>query len=65
MLDLLTDAELLNRAKAQFAQDTQETKCFPMLPLSARPPLDMNRETMEKYRPEMKKHYLNKKPMFR
>jgi aminobenzoyl-glutamate utilization protein B len=65
MLDLLTDPELLNRAKAQFARDTSETKYFPMLPPTAKPPVDMNREMMEKYRPEMKKHYVNKKPEFR
>ncbi len=65
VLDLLTDPELLKRARAQFALDTKETKYFPMLPASARPPLDMNREMMEKYRPEMKKSYLNTKPAFR
>ena len=65
VLDLLTDPELLKRAKAQFAQDTKETKYVPMLPASAKPPLDMNREMMEKYRPEMKKSYLNTKPAFR
>ncbi len=65
ILDLLTDPELLKRAKAQFAQDTTETKYVPMLPPTARPPVDMNRETMAKYRPEMKKYYLNRKPVFR
>jgi aminobenzoyl-glutamate utilization protein B len=65
VLDLLTDPELLKRAKAQFAQDTKETKYIPMLPASAKPPLDMNREMMEKYRPEMKKFYLNAKPAFK
>ena len=65
MLDLLADPELLKRAKAQFAQDTGETKYFSMLPPTARPPVDMNREIMEKFRPEMTKHYLNRKPVFR
>ena len=65
VLDLLTDPELLKRAKAQFAQDTKETKYLPMLPAGAKPPLDMNREMMEKYRPEMKRSYLNTKPAFR
>jgi len=65
VLDLLTDADLLKRAKAQFALDTKETKYFPMLPASAKPPLELNREMMEKYRPEMRKSYLNTKPAFR
>jgi aminobenzoyl-glutamate utilization protein B len=65
VLDLLTDPELLKRAKAQFAQDTRETKYVPMLPATAKPPLDLNREMMEKFRPEMRKRYLNVKPAFR
>ena len=65
VLDLLTDPELLKRARAQFAQDTKEAKYFPMLPASAKPPLELNREMMEKYRPEMKKSYLKTKPAFR
>ena len=65
VLDLLTDPELLKRAKAQFAQDTRETTYVPMLPASAKPPLDLNREMMERFRSEMKKRYLNVKPAFR
>ena len=29
------------------------------------PELAMKREMMEKFRPEMRKHYLNRKPAFR
>ncbi|MBC7779840.1 MAG: amidohydrolase [Proteobacteria bacterium] len=65
MLDLLTDADLLARAKAQFAQDTKTTKYVPMLPPTAKPPLDLNREMMEKYRPEMRKFYIERKPVFK
>ncbi|HEX9193403.1 MAG TPA: amidohydrolase [Burkholderiales bacterium] len=65
VLDLLTDPELLKRARAQFAQDTKEAKYFPMLPASAKPPLELNREMMEKYRSEMKKSYLKTKPAFK
>jgi aminobenzoyl-glutamate utilization protein B len=65
VLDLLTDPELLKRAKAQFAQDTKETKYVPMLPAEAKPPLDLNRAMMDKYRPEMKKFYLNTTPVFK
>jgi hypothetical protein len=34
------------------------------MPTDAKPPVEMNREMMEKYRPEMGKHYLNKVPRF-
>jgi aminobenzoyl-glutamate utilization protein B len=65
VLDLLTSADLLQKAKAQFAEDTKETKYFSLLPPDAKPPLDLNREMMEKYRPEMRKFYLNKPVQFR
>lgn len=51
--------------KAQFAEDTKETKYFSLLPPDAKPPLDLNREMMEKFRPEMRKFYLNKPVQFR
>lgn len=65
VLDLLTDAELLKRAQAQFLQDTKAVRYEPFLPANAEPPLELNRASMEKYRPEMKKHYLNRKPEFK
>jgi hypothetical protein len=39
-------------------------KYFPVLPADAKPPLDLNRETMEKYRAEMSRFYLNKPVKF-
>jgi hypothetical protein len=40
-------------------------KYFSLLPPGAKPPLDLNREMMEKYRPEMRKFYLSKKAEFK
>ncbi len=65
VLDLLTSADLRQRALAQFQDDTKETKYFSLLPPDAKPPLDLNREMMEKYRPAMRKFYLNKPVQFR
>jgi aminobenzoyl-glutamate utilization protein B len=65
VLDLLTSAELRAAAKKQFDQDTKESKYFSLLPEGAKPPLDLNREMMEKYRPAMKKFYLTKKVEFK
>lgn len=64
VLDLLTDPALLKRAQEQFARDTKETRYEPFLPASAKPPLTLNQATMDKYRAEMKKHYLNRRPEF-
>lgn len=65
VLDLLTSPELLAAAKKQFAEDTKETKYFSLLPEGAKPPIDLNKDIMEKYRPAMRKFYLNKKVQFK
>jgi len=64
ILDLLTTPELLERVKTQFREDTKGIEYFSLMPPDAKPPLDMNREMMERVRPEMRKHYLNKVPQF-
>ena len=65
ILDLLTSAELQAAATKQFDEDTKDMKYFSLLPPGAKPPLDLNREMMEKYRPEMRKFYLSKKADFK
>jgi len=65
ILDLLTSPELRAVAKKQFDEDTKDMKYFSLLPPGAKPPLDLNREIMEKYRPEMRKFYLSKKAEFK
>jgi aminobenzoyl-glutamate utilization protein B len=64
VLELLTSPELLAKAKDQFRQDIKDTRYFSLLPSDAKPPLDLNREMMERFRPEMRKYYLSKKPSF-
>ena len=64
VLDYLTQPELIKKAKAEFAEFTAETKYFNVLPADAKPPLDLNKAMMEQYRPEMRKHYLNKTVRF-
>jgi aminobenzoyl-glutamate utilization protein B len=64
LLDLLTSPELLAKAKEQFREDTRDTPYFSFLPPDAKPPLELNREMMERFRPEMRKHYLNRTPRF-
>jgi aminobenzoyl-glutamate utilization protein B len=65
VLDLLGSPELLAAAKKQFQEDTKETKYFSLLPPGAKPPLDLNKDIMDKYRPAMRKFYLNKKGQFK
>jgi aminobenzoyl-glutamate utilization protein B len=65
VLDLMASPELRAAAQKQFEQDTKETKYFSLLPEGAKPPSDLNKEIMEKYRPAMRKFYLNKKADFK
>jgi len=65
LIDLLTSADLRQKARAEFEQRTTETKYFALLPEDAKPPLDLNHEMMERYRPEMRKFYLNKTVEFK
>jgi aminobenzoyl-glutamate utilization protein B len=55
---------LVAKAKEQFREDTRDTPYFSFLPAEAKPPLELNREMMERFRPEMRKHYLNRTPRF-
>jgi aminobenzoyl-glutamate utilization protein B len=64
ILDFLTKPELIQQARVEFEKATTETKYFAVLPTDAKPPLDLNRETMERYRAEMARHYLNKAVRF-
>ena len=65
VLDLVTSPELLAAAKKQFEEDTKGSKYFSLLPPGAKPPVDLNKEMMDKYRPAMRKFYLSKKAEFK
>jgi aminobenzoyl-glutamate utilization protein B len=49
-LDILTDAELLKEIKKQFTDYSKDHPYKSFLPEGARPPLELNRDLMEKYR---------------
>ena len=65
ILDLLISSELRDAARKQFKLDTNDIKYFSLLPPGAKPPVDLNREMMDKYRPAMRGFYLNKKAEFK
>ncbi len=61
MLDLFKDEGLLNRVKQTFKEEIGDTKYTSILPKDQKPPVDLNREEMEKWRPMMKKFYVKEK----
>jgi aminobenzoyl-glutamate utilization protein B len=58
LFDLMVKPELLTSAKAYFNDvQTKGVKYQPFLRPSDKPSIWLNKETMDKYRPEMKKYY--------
>jgi aminobenzoyl-glutamate utilization protein B len=64
IIDLLTSPDLLKKARAEFDAESKKTPYFSLLPADTKPDTEMNRAEMEKYRPAMRKFYLNKSPRF-
>ena len=52
-------------SRAEFDQQLKQSPYFSFLPDDAKPDLNLNKEMMERYRPEMTKFYLNKKANFK
>ena len=63
-IDLLSDPKLVERAKETFKEEIGDTEYRPLLPPEQKPPIDLNRELMERYRPAMREHYLKDRPVF-
>jgi aminobenzoyl-glutamate utilization protein B len=54
-LDLLLKPELLEATRQYFAEQTKTTKWVSLIPEGTQPPIELNREKMERFRPELKK----------
>jgi aminobenzoyl-glutamate utilization protein B len=62
ILDLMTRPDVLQRARLEFDAQIKQTPYTAVLPADAKPPLDLNKATMDQYRPLMRKFYLNEQP---
>ena len=54
----MTKPEVLKKIRAEFEAQSKEHPYKSFLPADAKPPLDMNQELMEKWRPKMEPTYL-------
>ena len=61
MIDLFMDKGLLNKVKENFGKEIGDTKYFSILPKDQKPPVDLNRDEMERWRPVMEKYYRKEK----
>ncbi len=65
MIDLFMDEALLNKAKQAFKEEIGDAKYFSVIPEGQKPPADLNKDEMEKWRPKMEKFYLKEKVNWR
>ena len=65
IIECFKNPQVVEDAKATFQKEIEGTAYFSMLPPDQKPPLELNRAMMEKYRPQMQPHYLKEKPVFR
>jgi aminobenzoyl-glutamate utilization protein B len=54
-LDLLLNPELLETIRHYFAEQTKTTPWVSLIPADTKPPIELNREKMERFRPDLKK----------
>jgi aminobenzoyl-glutamate utilization protein B len=64
-IDLLLNPQIVAKAKETFKDEIGDVEYRPLLPPDQKPPLELNRDLMERYRPKMREHYLKDKPVFR
>lgn len=64
LLDLFTRPADLTRARETFQTEIGEVAYRPLLPPDQKPPIALNRELMEQYRPAMRAHYVKERPRF-
>ena len=57
-IDMLTKPDELKKLRDEFEAYSADHPYKPFLPDDAEPPLDLNKELMEKWRPLMEKHYI-------
>ncbi len=64
VLDFFKQPELVDQAKASFATELGDVRYRPLIGADQKPPIELNRALMDKYRAAMSAHYLEDKPRF-
>jgi aminobenzoyl-glutamate utilization protein B len=64
VLQCLIDPAVIEEAKRTFKQELGGIEYSPLLPRDQKPPVDLNRATLEKYRPLLAVHYVKERPVF-
>ena len=64
VIDFMLEPKLVDEAKATFKKEIGTTQYKSFLPADQKPPIHLNKELMERYRPELSKFYMKEKPRF-
>ena len=64
VVECFANPKIVGEANQQFKSELGDASYRSLLPPGQKPPLDLSRETMEKFRPSMAKHYLKETPEF-
>jgi aminobenzoyl-glutamate utilization protein B len=64
VVDFLMNPQLVEDAKITFKKETAGFEYKSFLPPDQKPPIHLNKEIMERYRPLLTKYYLKEKPKF-
>jgi aminobenzoyl-glutamate utilization protein B len=64
IVECLKNPAIVAEAKRTFKDEIGGIEYRPLLPSDQKPPTDLNRVIMDKYRPLMEKHYLVDRPVF-
>ena len=56
-VEFILNPQIITEAKEELAKRLSGRKYRPIIPEESDPPIDINRKTMEKYRPLMERHY--------
>lgn len=64
IVECFSNPAVIDEAKRSFKEELAGTEYRSLLPPGQKPPLTLNRATMDKFRPLMAQHYLKEKPKF-
>jgi aminobenzoyl-glutamate utilization protein B len=65
VVDCFKTPAVVEEAKRSFKEEIADVEFKSMLPPDQKPPVELNRAIMERFRPAMAKHYLKERPQFK
>jgi aminobenzoyl-glutamate utilization protein B len=64
IVECFKNPAIVEEAKRVFKEEIAGVEYKPLLPRDQKPPVELNRAMMEKFRPAMREHYVKERPNF-